>query len=379
MTATVCIGANTLQYPEGGGHQWVFLNWAMGLRANGADIFWLEEYDPAEPVAALQSRLDALKRCLEPYCLSDKIALYPKDGKTLRLDGLQGCLDLPTVAGQADFLLNVAYRMHPDIVRAFRRSVLLDIDPGLLQRWIARGEIRIARYDLYFSIGETVGRPGALFPTAGIDWIYTPPCVSLDCWQPHPPDANAAFTTVSHWYMHEWVEDDNGEVYENNKRSGFVPYFTLPRHTKQPLELALSLGPGDEREQEMLEGYGWRVRQSREVTSTPMAYHHYVQTALGEFSGVKPSCVHLQNAWISDRTICFLASGKPALVEHTGPSRFLPDGAGLFRFRGVKEAAQYLDIVAGDYAHQCSLARALAEEYFDAQVVTRQVLERVLD
>jgi hypothetical protein len=91
---------------------------------------------------------------------------------------------------------------------------------------------------------------------------------------------------------------------------------------------------------------------------------------------VKPSCVRLQNAWISDRTLSYLASGKPAVVEHTGSSRFLPDAAGLFRFRDVEEAARSLETVAADYPRQCRLARALAEQYFDARKVVRRMLER---
>jgi hypothetical protein len=377
MTTTVCIGANTLPYPEGGGHQWVFLNWALGFRANGCQVTWLEECGFDEPPSEVQARVDALKRCLEPYGFADRLALCSRGGEPLPRGRIERCLDLEAVA-DADLLLNASYRMHPRVVERFRRSALLDIDPGLLQRWISRGEIRPASYHLYFSIGETVGTPEALFPDAGLEWLYTPPCVALDWWLPHSTPDGAPFTTVAHWYMHEWVEDDTGEVYENNKRSGFVPYFDLPKHTTQPLELALCLGPGDESDQEMLQAKGWSVRHAHEVSSTPWAYQEYVQNSRGEFSGVKPSWVRLQNAWISDRTICYLASGKPAVVQHTGPSRFLPDAAGLFRFRDLEEAVRSLETVTADYERQCGLARTLAEEHFDARVITRRVLERAL-
>ena len=128
----------------------------------------------------------------------------------------------------------------------------------------------------------------------------------------------------------------------------------------------------------MLEAKGWRVRDSEAVSSTPADYRRYVQGSRGEFSCVKPSCIRFQNAWISDRTLCFLASGKPAVVEHTGPSRFLPDHAGLVRFRSLEEAATGLEQVAGDYERHCQLARALAEEHFSATKVAASVLERAL-
>jgi hypothetical protein len=173
--------------------------------------------------------------------------------------------------------------------------------------------------------------------------------------------------------MDDWVEDDAGG-YANDKRSGFLPYLDLPRHTNQPLELALRLAGLDQARLELQER-GWRVHEAYDIVSTPQDYQKYIQESRGEFSCVKPSCLHLENAWISDRTLCYLASGKPAIVQHTGPSRFLPDSAGLFRFCNLKEAAHYLESVAADYELQCKNARSLAEEYFDATKVVKHVLE----
>jgi len=85
--------------------------------------------------------------------------------------------------------------------------------------------------------------------------------------------------------------------------------------------------------------------------------------------------VKLQNAWISDRTLCYLASGKPAVVQHTGNSEFLPDAEGLFRFRTAEEAVKSFETIAADYDHQCTLARQLAEEYFDGRRVLKPMLE----
>ena len=81
------------------------------------------------------------------------------------------------------------------------------------------------------------------------------------------------------------------------------------------MELAACLG-GEEREQAVLESNGWRVIESDTVTATPWSYQRYLQNSFGEFSCVKPSCVRFQNAWVSDRTICYLASGKPAIIQH---------------------------------------------------------------
>jgi len=138
------------------------------------------------------------------------------------------------------------------------------------------------------------------------------------------------------------------------------------------------LSPGDEEDGRLLEERGWKIRIAWTISSEPEQYRAYIQQSRGEFSIVKPSCVWLSNAWISDRTLCYLASAKPAVIQHTGPSRFLLDSEGLFRFRNVEEAGRALSAVASDYERHCRLARELAEEHFDAQKVVGRLLERAL-
>lgn len=376
MSNTVCLLANTLYYAEGGGHMWVYLNWALGLRALGCRVIWLEGVEPVTPAHEVPVRVAALKSRLKRYGLAESVALCSWTDEPLRPGVAEGCLDLEAAA-EADLLLNLAYGVPPELMGRFRRSAYVDIDPGLLQTWVSKGLMNIPRHDVYFTIGETVGRPGGKIPDVGLRWQHTLPCVALDWWTTRRAVEDAPFTTVTHWHMDEW-EEDAGEFYSNDKRTGFLPFLDLPRYTAWPLELALLLGDYDQGERMMLQERGWRVRDSQAVASTPWDYQRYIQDSRGEFSCVKPSCVRLQNAWISDRTVCYLASGKPAVVEHTGPSRFLPDSAGLFRFRDMEEAARCLEMVAADYERQSSLARALAEEYFDARKVVGSVLERAL-
>jgi hypothetical protein len=372
----VCLTAKTLYYPQGGGHLWVYLNWALGLRASGVDVVWMEGANPDLPAEQQQTFVRALKSRLAEYGLADAVALLPWYGGGFPNGGVDGCLDL-SAAAEADLLLDLIYLVDPAQVTRFKRSALLDIDPGLTQMWMHRGTLSVAPHDAYFTIGETVGRPGSKVPDVGLPWLYTPPCVALDWWPVRGAPEGAPFSTITHWNMREWEVDEQG-VYSNDKRTGFEPFLELPRHTRQPLELAVCLGEHDQSERERLTELGWRVRDSHAVSSTPQDYQRYIQGSRGEFSCVKPSCIRMQNAWISDRTLCFLASGKPAIVEHTGPSRFLPDAAGLLRFRTPQEAAERLELAANDYDHQCRLARSLAEEFFDAKKVTAKVLERAM-
>ena len=375
-SATVWLLARTLHAPSAGGHTWAYLNWALGLRALGCRVVWLEVAPPRWPAARLAAALRSLRARLDRYGLAEAVALAPAGSGALPPEATAGCVDLEQAAA-ADLLFDMAYGPAPVVAR-FRRSALLDIDPGLCQLWVSRGDFELPPHDVYFSIGEGVGRPGTGIPDLGLRWEHLPPCVALDWWPADRAAEDAPFTTVSNWIMPDyWVHDEDGG-YANDKRSGFLPFLDLPRHTSQRLELALELGSAGE-EREALEKRGWRTREAREVASTPWDYQRYVQASRGEFGCAKPSYVRLQSAWISDRTVCYLASGKPAVVQDTGPSRLLPDAAGLFRFATPAQAAKHLETVATDYERQCALARALAEEQFDARKLAARLLERTLD
>jgi hypothetical protein len=375
MSITVCLApVKTLEYPEGGGHLWEYLNWALGLRALGCRIIWLEGVAPTIPSGEIRAKVAALKLRLERYGLVDCLALHSSTDGSLPLDVTPlGCLELDEATG-ADLLLEFRYDTPLHVVKRFRKSALLDIDPGLSQAWISKGRIKLTPHDVYFTTGETVGQPGTRVPDVGLSWIYTRPCVALDWWPPHEARAKETFTTLAHWYAGGWLEDD-AHAHLDDKRSGFLPFLDMPRFTGHALELALDLQPEDE-QWLMLERRGWSVVDAHSVAATPWDYQRYIQDSFGEFSCAKPACLKLENAWVSNRTLCYLASGKPAVVQYTGASRFLPDSGGLFRFRDVKEAAQSIERIVIDYEKQSKLARALAEEYFDARSVVRTLLER---
>ena len=375
MSTTVLLLANTLSYPQGGGHLWVYLNWALGLRALGCKVIWLEGILPKTPAHEVEAYVTALKSHLEPYGLAEGMVVCSRTGEPLPRGATGGCLNLEE-AGEVDLLLNLAYEMPPGVVGRFRRSALVDIDPGLSQIWMSAGLMSVARHDVYFTIGETVGRPEALFPDCGLRWCYTPPPVFLPAWPPTRAHPTAPYGTVTHWWGS--LMEFQGQSYYNGKRDGFLPFLDLPRRATAPLELVVCLGANEDDERRMLGERGWRVRDAHAVVSTPRDYQRYIQQSRGEFSCAKPSCTRLQNAWISDRTLCYLASGKPAIVQHTGPSGFLPDAEGLFRFRDIEEAARYLSMVEKDYERHSRAALALAETYFDSDKVLSRLLGEVL-
>ena len=377
MMPVVCLGAGALDYPEGkgGGHTWVFLNWALGLRSVGCRVIWLESKPPRISVDVARERLSILRRSLKHHGF-EEIALGPSNGEPVAPELSDHYLSSVDAAAEADLLLDLGHNRSPIEVKRFSSTAFVDIDPGLLQLWMESGETSGAEYDRYFTIGETVGTPHGRFPDGGFAWIYTPPPVFLEEWQVAPAAPQASYTTVTHLYAGT-VEID-GRQLSNDKRTSFLEYLDLPSRTPQRLELALCLGTDDSQDRPIFERAGWRVRDAWDVTATTQDYAAYIRSSRGEFSCAKPSCLLLQNAWISDRTICYLASGKPAVVEYTGPSKYLPDAEGLFRFRNIEQAAAMLEAAESDYERHSRAARALAEEHFDARKVVARVLEHAL-
>jgi hypothetical protein len=376
VTYTVCLLANAIYYPEGGGHLWVYLNWALGFRAIGCRVIWLEEVGSDLPPGKVGALVEALRTQLEPYDLARDLVVCSTSGEPVHTS-LVGRASEVERAFDADLLFDMHYHEDAALVRHFRRSALLDIDPGLTQIWMRLGWMPVAPHDTYFTTGETVGRDGCSIPDCGLRWHHVSPCVSLEHWPVRDAVPRDCFTTVTHWEDGEWIVDGR-EVYCNDKREGFLPFLTLPEVSGQPLELALHLCSEQPERRSEIEDHGWGTVDAYEVASTPATYQSYIQESRGEFSCAKPSCVRLQNAWVSDRTLCYLASGRPAIVQHTGRSGVLPDREGLLRFKDVQQAVECLELAASDYSHQCLLARQLVEERFDARRMAASVLERAL-
>ena len=373
MTRVLLATVRLLEFLEGAGHFWVYMQYAEALRRLGCEVYLLDSFTWSDEPPD-ERRIAAFRERMSRYGLEDRVIVAGNRGDQLAIGGPELADVLPGV----DLLLNFNYGLSTDVVSAVRRSALVDIDPGLLQFWISRGFISPADHDLYFTIGETVGNGSGLIPECDIAWRRIRPPVCLDLW-PFTFDAGAeAFTTVSTWWGERDYVGDPESYYDNTKRTAFFDFVDLPRCTGQPLELALFFAASDDSDRRTLEDRGWRVRHSPEIAGTPEEYRAYVQRSRGEFSWAKASCMKFQNAWISDRSLCYLASGKPIVVQHTGPSAFLPDGEGMFRYRTPQDAARAFESINADYEGQCRLARRLAEEHFDAEVVLRGMLEQAL-
>jgi len=373
MPSVVISPFSVATFPYGGGHFWVYLQYALGLRALGCNVYWLEAFRTKGREEQEAAALATFRTRMRQHGFDGKFILYVTRSREPSPEAPAEYLDMAhaeaeDIFAHADLLLNFHYAISPGLVSQFRRTALVDIDPGLLQFWISRGQLSVPRHDFYFTIGETLAAP----------WIHIRPPVCLDHW-PYvfDPDSDA-FTTISNWDSSDWIVDGD-ETYENTKRVAFLEFADLPRVTRQRLELALiGRTDRDKAEWKDLERRGWRIRLSSEVAGTPEMYQAYIQASRGEFGCAKPFYVRSKNAWISDRTICYLASGKPVVVQNTGPSSYLPNGEGMFRFSTAGEAAAAFSAIDAEYELHCRSARRIAETWFDAKQVLQDVLNVAL-
>jgi hypothetical protein len=362
---------NVVNYPPGGGHFWVYLQYVDGLRRLGCDVWWLEEFRPTGDSREDTDRIETLTERLRRYGIENRPLVYTAEREFVNVSNAYA----ETVFGTTDLLLNFHHRIADWLLERFRLTALVDIDPGLMQYWITSGLLPVSRHDLYFTTGETVGTANAKFPDCGLQWIPIRPAVSLDLWPVTPPPKDGVFTTVSNWWGHEWVEDAEG-VHDNNKRSAFLAFADLAQRTRIPLELALLFdrqSAADRDDAAYLASKGWQLRHAHDVAGSPQQYQAYIRQSRGEFSCAKWSCMRFQNAWISDRTLCYLATGRPAVVQDTGPSAILPSDRGLIRFSTMDEAVAGLKEATAHYARHSKAARELAE-VFDARRVAATIL-----
>jgi hypothetical protein len=384
--ATVLLGGSVAQRPGSGGHTWVFLQYLLGLRRLGLDpvlVDWLAPEmcrDRAGAPSDVEESWNVayLRDVMERFGLGDRWAVLHDEGRAV-LGMSEAALD--RAVGRAALLLNVNGFVHQE--RVFARvplRVYLDIDPGFGQMWRALDlHDPFAGHDAFVTIGELVGRPGCAVPTNGLDWITTPQPVELEQWPAQTPGGQGragAFTSVGSWRGPFAPIEYEGVTYGLRVHE-FRRFASLPQRTRERLEIALDIHEAETADIELLRSHGWQLADPTAVAKDPWAYRTFVQQSKGELMIAKNMYVASRSGWLSDRSICYLASGRPVVAQDTGISELYPVGEGLLAFESTDEAVAALEAVAGDYERHSKAARALAEERFDSRAVLGRLLHEL--
>lgn len=368
MSPPVVVGGALANKAGSGGEAWVRMSWVRGLQSLGLDVWFIEQADnPTDEQVAY------FDRTVAEFSLGERATLITRDG-VRRGPSMSELLDVAAESA----LVNISGHIDaPELFARFRRRVYVDIDPGFTQSWWASGlpGHRLDGHDVCATIGEGIGRADCPIPTCGLDWLHVRQPVVLDDWRPPVERHFDRFTTVGSWRGPFGPVTIDGRSF-GLKVHEFRRFLALPAASGLPFELALSIDPGDSADRAALVDAGWALVDPRAAADGPGDFRRYVEGSGAEFSVAQGVYVHTGCGWFSDRTVRYLASGRPALVQDTGFSRTLPTGTGLVAFRNLDEAVTGAADIVRRYDEHAVEARAIAASYFDAQVVLTRFCEQ---
>ena len=355
------------------GHTWQYLQYLLGFARLGYDVLLWDRLQGT--VGREDRRIAYLQAVMEEFGLAGRWSVALDDGTHA---GLPRNAVLEH-ARTADLLLNVmGYCSEPELLDASRLRVFLDTDPGFGQMWKALELADVfAGHDVHVTIGERIAAADCTIPECGIRWIVSPQPVVLDAWPAlPPPSGELRFTSVASW------RGAYGPVHFDGRRYGlrvhqFRRFSDLPLLTDARFELALAIDPAEEAESAGLRDRGWALVDPASVAATPSGYRDYLQASSAELMVAKGMYVDSRSGWFSERSICYLASGRPVLAQDTGLGDLYPTGSGLVTFSSLDEAVAGVDAIRRDYDRHARAARQLAEECFGSEVVLKRLLREV--
>lgn len=373
MSGAVVVGGAVARRIEYGGHVWALLQWVLGMRRLGWPVLFLDRLEP-RPGLRCSARVGRFVEVMRLFGLEGAFSLdIGPDQEPVGLPRRE----VLRVVSDADMALDImGYMGDQEVLDGARRRVFVDIDPGFPQMWRALGYCDPFRgYDAFVTVGRNVGREDCAIPSLGLPWIPVKPPVVLDLW-PASLEKGGRFTSVGSWRGPYDPVVFQGETYGLRVHE-FRRFTSVPRDSGLPFEIALQIESEDAADTERLRSGGWRLVDPAHVARHPLHYRRYVLGSRAEFMVAKNMYVRSRSGWISERTACYLAAGRPALVQDTGLDGDLAAGEGMVPFTTLDEAIDGARRIDADWHRHARAARELAEEHFDARRVLGELAEAV--
>ena len=352
--------------PGQGGASWAVLQFLLGLRRLGHEVLFVE---PAAADPHARAYFEAL---VDRFGLHGSAALLdPATGESI---GVPRAALLEFACG-ADLLLNISGLLaDEELLGAIGVRAFVDLDPAFTQLWHHADGIDMGfdRHNRFVTIGGRIGAADCPVPTCGRDWITTLQPIVIEHWPVSDRIERHALTTVGHWRAYGSIEQD-GVLY-GQKAHTLRTLFELPQRSSARFALALGIHRDERRDLAALEQHGWELVDPAGVAGTPDAYGAFVRGSWAEFGLAKSGYATARCGWFSDRSVCYLASGRPVLAFDTGFAADVPTGDGLLAFSTVDEAAAGIESLRGEYQRHRRGARALAEDVFESDRVLGRLL-----
>ncbi|MGH7818951.1 MAG: hypothetical protein ACREQ9_04185, partial [Candidatus Binatia bacterium] len=356
------------RYPLGG-IGWQALHHLIALRALGWDAWYVEDsgcapYDPRVESLSVDCTPNVafLRDAFRRYGFGDRWAYFDLTrqewhgaaaGTVLRLySEADALLNLCGATGLREEHLACPVRIYVETDPVYPQARLLDGDSAI--------RAALEAHTHHFTYGENLGQPDCEVPAPLLAWKPTRPPVAVDLWTDSGP-AGEKLTTVATWKNTGKDVVLRGRFYSWSKHETFLKVLTLPRRTPQAFELAL--GNLEPETATLLRENGWTLADAYAHSRDVGAFRRYVCGSRGEFTVAKDLVARTNSGWFSDRSVCYLAAGRPVITQETGFSKFVPTGEGLFSFSTEDEALAAVEALrAGYHRHSCA-ARELARQH----------------
>ncbi len=362
-----------------GGLVWHHLQYVVGLKQMGHDVLFLEDsddfagcYNPETFETSIdpQYGLKFIKNIFDSLDLRNNWAYYDAHTNTWYGQSKQAVFSF---CNKADIVINVS-GVNPlrNWWTCVPTRIFVDTDPAFTQikHLTDNKAMEHAKAHTHFAtFGENFGKSICSIPDDGLPWRSTRQPLCIELWKVSEEQIHANWTTVMQWDSYKQGDYD-GKVY-GMKSLSFKPFISLPKHTNEKLELALG-SPNAPREELIHDG--WIISDPLEATRTPQVFQNYIANSKGEWSVAKHGYVITNSGWFSERTLNYMASGKPVIVQDTGLKDLLPTGIGVLTFSNVNEAAEQIERVNADYSLHGKKAREIAIDFFDADKVLQSLL-----
>ncbi len=367
--------------PGQGGAAWAVLQYVLGLKRLGCKVHFVEPltHKQASNVDSQQGwttspSANYFRRVIADFDLmSDAALLLQGTRETVGLDYDELCRR----SQYTDVLINISGMLTDEnLIAPIPSRVYLDLDPAFIQLWHTQGiDMRLDAHTQFATVGLELGGPNCEVPTCGRRWIKTLQPIVLELWPPSTQQAKPSLIAIGNWRGYGSVEH-NGAFY-GQKVHSIRRLIELPRHLSIACRLAMSIHPDERADLEALDKSGWQVIDPRPLTHWPSDYQRLIQSSWAELGIAKSGYVASHCGWFSDRSVCFLASGRPVIAQDTGFSGHLPTGQGLFPFTTADDIVAAVGQLTSDYGAHSQAARQLAEEHFDSRRVLSTLLSNL--
>jgi Glycosyl transferases group 1 len=366
--------------PGQGGATWAVLQYLLGFRQLGHRVLFVESIQDTSlsPNAVPLDRTcnaGYFRRVMEDFGFNSTSALLVAG--TRQTFGLS-YEHLRRIARSADVLINISGMLTDEELTAdIPCRVYLDLDPAFNQLWHALHgcEMRFSGHTHFATIGLAIGRSDCRVPACGLSWITTPQPLVLSSWPVVEHITHDALTTVGHWRSYGSIEHE-GMLY-GQKAHSLRRFITLPTLTEEKFMLALAIHPDERKDLPAIAANGWHLLDPAQVARCPASYQRFIQGSKAEFGIAKSGYVASRCGWFSDRSLCYLASGRPVLAQETGFSDYIPTGEGLFAFESTEDILAAIDELRANYARHARAARAIADGLFNSDRILSRLLDRI--